>query len=97
MHRSYISFGSYDDIYPVESLSKYLKTKFARAMLYTLKNTRMNNKDVWKNVPMQDFTKDSDIDWSISISAIDQQLYKKYMLSVDEINYIENNVKSMED
>jgi len=46
-------------------------------------------------VPLQDFTSNSDIDWSVSIKAIDQQLYKKYNLSDEEIAFIETNVKEM--
>ena len=45
---------------------------------------------------MQDFTASSDIDWSKSISEIDQQLYAKYGLDADEIAFIEDNVKPME-
>lgn len=45
---------------------------------------------------MQNFTNESDIDWSYSISEIDQQLYKKYNLSDNEITFIEENVKIME-
>ena len=61
-----------------------------------LKVTQDNKKSVWKYVPLQDFTSSSDIDWSQSIANIDQQLYKKYNLSDDEINFIETNVKEME-
>lgn len=94
--RSYISFGAYDDEQIIYNISKYLKTKFARTMLFTLKTSRMNNRDVWANVPMQDFSCSSDINWSQSISEIDQQLYKKYGLSEEEIQFIETNVKEME-
>lgn len=45
---------------------------------------------------MQNFTSDSDIDWTKSISEIDQQLYKKYNLSDDEINFIETKVQEMD-
>ena len=38
----------------------------------------------------------SDIDWSKSIPEIDQQLYKKYGLTPDEIKFIETHVKEME-
>ena len=48
-----------------------------------------------KNVPLQDFTEKSDIDWSKSISEIDKQLYKKYQLSNEEIKFIEDNVQPM--
>lgn len=38
----------------------------------------------------------SDIDWSKSIADIDHQLYKKYGLSQEEIDYIEKTIKPME-
>lgn len=65
-------------------------------MLGTLKVTQHNAKKAWENVPLQDFTSNSDIDWSKSIPEIDQQLYKKYDLSADEINFIETKVQEME-
>ena len=64
-------------------------------MLSVLKVTQMNNKDVWKYVPLQDFTPASDIDWSKSIPEIDQQLYAKYGLTQEEIDFIESHVKEM--
>lgn len=73
----------------------YVKSKFARCMLGTLKATQHNPKDTWANVPMQDFTVDSDIDWSKSIPEIDAQLYAKYNLSEKEIAFIESMIKSM--
>ena len=66
-----------------------------RTCLGILKVTQDNNKDTWKYVPLQDFTSQSDIDWSKSISEIDQQLYKKYGLNEAEINFIETHVKEM--
>ena len=47
-------------------------------------------------VPMQNFTNNSDIKWNKSISEIDKQLYKKYGLSPDEIEFIEQKIKPME-
>lgn len=44
---------------------------------------------------MQDFSSLSDINWSQSIPDIDKQLYKKYGLSQDEIDFIESHVKEM--
>jgi hypothetical protein len=49
----------------------------------------------FKFVPLQDFTENSDIDWTKSISEIDQQLYKKYNLSAEEISFIESMIKPM--
>jgi len=45
---------------------------------------------------MQDFTSNSDIDWTQSIYDIDLQLYKKYGLDKKEINFIETKVKEMD-
>lgn len=44
---------------------------------------------------MQDFTADSDIDWSKSVEEIDAQLYAKYNLSDEEIAFIESMIKPM--
>lgn len=93
--RSFIGIGSEETRENACSILKYLKTKFLRALLSVLKVTQMNNKDVWEYIPLQNFTATSDIDWSVSISNIDKQLYKKYDLSAEEIEFIENNVKEM--
>ena len=65
-------------------------------MLGTLKVTQDNAKDTWANVPLQDFTPDSDIDWSKSVHEIDLQLYWKYNLSEEEIAFIERMIRPME-
>ena len=64
-------------------------------MVGVKKTAVFNYKDAFTFVPIQDFTKDSDIDWSKSIHEIDQQLYKKYDLDQNEINFIESHVKEM--
>lgn len=93
---TFISIGAFDNEQEAQNTLKYVKSKFARTMLGVLKITQDNPKDKWKYVPLQDFTQNSDIDWSQSIPEIDQQLYKKYGLSQVEINFIENKVKAME-
>jgi len=52
--------------------------------------------ETWSKVPMQDFTPQSDIDWTKSIPEIDRQLYAKYGLDEQEIAFIEEKVKAME-
>lgn len=74
---------------------KYVKTKFARTMLGILKRTQDNPPEKWKYVPLQNFTSNSDIDWSKSVAEIDRQLYKKYLLDEKEIDFIESYVKEM--
>lgn len=92
---SFLQIGSFATEGEAHSCLKYIKTKFCRAMLGTLKVTQDNPKGTWKNVPLQDFTKKSDIDWSKSVAEIDKQLYKKYGLDKAEIDFIEKNVKPM--
>ena len=65
-------------------------------MLGTLKTTQDITPDKWKNVPLQDFTESSDIDWLKSVREIDAQLYEKYGLDEQEIEFIESHVKEME-
>lgn len=94
--QTFLSIGQYVDQATAENTMKYVKTKFARAMLGVLKVTQHNPAAKWKFVPMQDFTAESDIDWTKSIPEIDQQLYKKYGLDQREIDFIEEKVKAME-
>lgn len=92
---TYIMLGTYDDEITAQRVVSYIKTKFARFMVLLLKNTQHATKSVYQLVPLQDFTDNSDIDWSKSVAEIDQQLYKKYNLSEEEINFIETMIKPM--
>ena len=93
--QTFITIGFFENKTEADALLKYIKGKFARAMLSTLKITQHNKRDTWENVPLQDFTSSSDIDWSQSIANIDKQLYKKYCLNDEEIDFIESHVKEM--
>lgn len=92
---SFISIGILDSKEEAENLLKYVKSKFARCMLGILKVTQDNPPERWKYVPLQNFNNNSDIDWTKSIKEIDQQLYKKYGLTKNEIQFIESHVKEM--
>ena len=92
---TFLNIGKFETQFEAESCLKYIKTKFARTMLGTLKVTQDNPRETWLNVPLQDFTANSDIDWNKSVSEIDRQLYRKYGLSKDEIAFIESKVKEM--
>ena len=92
---TFISIGKFASKDEATNLVLYLRTKFMRAMLGVKKVTQDNPKNVWVYVPLQDFTSASDIDWSKSISEIDQQLYAKYGLDEAEIEFIETHVKEM--
>ena len=93
---TFISIGAFDNEIEAQNCLKYVKSKFARTMLGVLKVTQDNPRDKWSKVPLQDFTPKSDIDWTLSIKSIDQQLYKKYDLDQNEIDFIENKVQAMD-
>lgn len=92
---TFISVGICDTKDEAEAVLQYIKSKFLRAMLGVLKITQHLTPSVWKYVPLQDFTASSDIDWTKSVHEIDLQLYRKYGLSKEEIDFIETNVKEM--
>lgn len=94
--QSFIGIGSFDSEVEAMALLKYVKTKFARAMLGILKITQDNDREVWRLIPLQGFTSNSDIDWTKSVAEIDRQLYAKYGLDESEIEFIETHVKEME-
>lgn len=94
--QSFISMGNFTTEKEASCLSKYLKTKFARSLLGILKVTQDVSPRVWSLIPLQDFTSDSDVNWSQSIQEIDKDLFKKYGLDKDEIYFIESNIKEMD-
>lgn len=93
---TFITIGSFDTDAEAQACLKYIKSKFARAMLGVLKVTQDNAAHTWRRVPAQDFTSTSDIDWTKTIAEIDQQLYAKYGLEKEEIAFIEAKVKAMD-
>ena len=96
-NQTFVSLGKFDTEFEGEALLKYIKSKFGRAMLGIMKTTQNNQSaNTWSKVPLQDFTPQSDIDWTQSIPEIDKQLYKKYGLDEKEIAFIEEKVKAME-
>lgn len=94
--QTFITIGAFETEGEAQACFSYVKTKFARAMLYVLKVTQHNPRSTWKYVPRQDFTSASDIDWSKPLPEIDQQLYAKYGLDSEEIAFVEAKVKPME-
>ncbi len=93
--QSFFSIGNFETIVEAENVQKYTKTRFVRALLGIKKVTQENTAKVWEHVPLQDFTSNSDIDWSKSIEEIDEQLFDKYGLDEQERNFIRTKVKEM--
>lgn len=82
---TYIVIGPFKTKTEMENCYSYIKTKFFRAMVGVRKLDQGAPRDVYKYVPLQDFSKP----WT------DKELYKKYKLSKTEIDFIENNVEEM--
>lgn len=64
----------------------YMKSKFFRILVAAIKITQACPKKAYRFVPIQDFKK----------SWTDEELYKKYHLSQEQIDYIENKLDPME-
>lgn len=94
--QTFVSIGRFETKLEAIALLKYIKTKFARSLFSILKVTQDINPATWSKVPLQNFTPQSDIDWTKSIPDIDRQLYAKYGLDEKEIAFIEEKVKGME-
>lgn len=94
--QTFISIGLFDTQDEADACAKYVRTKFARALLGILKTTQHNSAIKWKHVPLQDFTQTSDIDWSATVPGIDAQLYAKYDLGAAEISFIEAKIKPVQ-
>lgn len=75
------------------NLQKYMNTKFLRFMISILKASQNVCQNVYQFVPIQDFTSESDIDWSKSLADIDNQLFDKYGLSDEERKYINEKIE----
>lgn len=84
--QTYLVIGPFRDKQRCENVISYINTKFFHFMLGLKKNTQDAMRGVYEFVPMQDFSKP----WT------DEELYKKYNLSQEEINYIESMVREME-
>lgn len=95
-NQTFMSIGIFNSELEASNCLKFLKSKFSRALFGILKVTQDNHVKTWKYVPLQDFTSNSDIDWSKTIHEIDEMLYTKYGLSEEEINFIESKVKEMD-
>ncbi len=68
-----------------DNFASYQKTKFFRALVLAVKISQDAMSKTYRFVPMQDFSKP----WT------DEELYKKYNLTQEEIDFIESMIKPM--
>lgn len=92
---TFLLIGPFDNKDEQINCYNYINTSFFKVLLYFGRGTMQVSQEVFRFVPLQDFTSNSDIDWSKSIEEIDKQLYAKYNLSEDEIDFIEKMIKPM--
>jgi site-specific DNA-methyltransferase (adenine-specific) len=83
---SYLVVGALDNETEAISLCSYLKTKFARFLLLQAMTSIHISKNTFQFVPTQDFSKP----WT------DEELYKKYDLTNDEIAFIDSMIRPMD-
>lgn len=87
----YLCFYVHDKAEAIKA-NKYFCSCFYRAGL----SSYMTNWMVYRNwhslVPIQDFSDNSDIDWSGSLKSIDEQLYRKYGFTDDDVEAIDRFV-----
>ena len=94
---SYLAIGAKLNMNEEQAINlvKYLKTKFVRFLHSLAKASQDATSKTFKFVPLQNLNNPSDINWNDSIENIDKQLYSKYNLTKEEIEYINATIKPM--
>lgn len=85
-NESYLVIGEFSNKQECENVMSYISTKFFRFLVLLKKNSQNAAKGVYQLVPQQDFSKP----WT------DEELYKKYGITDDEIAFIDSMIKPME-
>ena len=85
-NQSYLVVGPFKDKQECENVISYYCTKFVRFLILQKKNAQHAMRGVYQFVPIQDFSKP----WT------DEELYKKYGISDEEIAFIDSMVKPMD-
>ena len=83
---TYLVIGPFETEEITKNVITYIKTKFFRFLVSLKKISQHATQKVYQFVPMQDFAKP----WT------DKELYEKYNLTQEEIDFIENMIKPME-
>lgn len=83
---TYLILKVFDNVEYANNLCNYIRTKFFRFLLLQTLTSINISKEKFCFVPMQDFSK----------PLTDEELYKKYDLTQEEIDFIESIIKPME-
>jgi len=82
---TYLVIGAFDTETEAANLAAFLRTKFARFLIWLRMNTQHVRKDLFAFVP--------DLDWTRAWT--DADLYDRYSLTGDEITVIESQIRPM--
>ena len=85
-NESYLVIGPFANEEECRNAMSYIATKFFRFLVLQKKNSQNAAKGVYQFVPQQDFSKP----WT------DEELYKKYGISEEEIAFIDSMIKPMD-
>ncbi len=83
---TFVQLGPFDTKEEMENCYSYFKTKFFRMLVGICKQDQNASQRVYKFVPLQNFNEE----WT------DEKLYKKYVLTQEEIDFIESMIRPME-
>jgi site-specific DNA-methyltransferase (adenine-specific) len=83
---TYIVIGPFPSLIQASNAESYIRTKFFRFLVMLKKTSQQAAAPVYQFVPLQDFSKP----WT------DEELYKKYGLTDEEIQFIESMIRPME-
>ena len=83
---TYLTIGPFDNQEEAENVLSYMKTNFFFSLLSIIKISQNTMRGNYRLIPMQDFSKP----WT------DEELYQKYNISQEEINFIESMTKQKE-
>lgn len=83
---TFLRIGIFDSLIEAMNCLSYIKSKFFRALLFYNRIQKNLSRATFAFIPLQDFSKP----WT------DEELYKKYNLNQEEIDFIESMIKPME-
>ncbi|MED6303843.1 MAG: Eco57I restriction-modification methylase domain-containing protein [Actinomycetota bacterium] len=83
---SYLIVGPFETERQASSAASYLRTKFARYLLSSILLSQNISKGMFEFVPVQQFTR----------AWVDEDLYEKYGLEAQEIDLIDQSIRSIE-
>ncbi len=83
---TYLTVGPFESLEIANNVLTYMQTNFFHFLLFLIKISQNTMKGNYLLIPMQDFSKP----WT------DEELYAKYGLTQEEIDFIESMIKPME-